>query len=282
MSSAVFVAILCSSFMQASWNFWTKKSKSNKTVLLIVGWMIFGVLFTPVALYFEDLSQMTATSWSFVLLSGFIHFVYVLLLGRAYTQADISVVYPVARGGGVAITSFFSLGMGWVQFSALGFTGAMMVVLGTLLIAYRELKKAESLKGFAAALCVACAISTYSIVDSIAASHVPILFFVGTMNLLTAIFAAPLLLTKYKTDTINILKTQKLSAFFIAFMGSTAYLIILWAYKHAQVSYVVTIREFSIVVASILGFVFLKEKIYFNKVIGILFILSGVLLVKIS
>jgi uncharacterized membrane protein len=102
------------------------------------------------------------------------------------------------------------------------------------------------------------------------------------MNLLTAVFAMPFLLTKYRKDTISILKKQKLQAFSIALMGSMAYLIILWAYKEAPVSYVVTIREFSIVVASILGFVFLKEKMSWNKVTGILFILLGVIMVKVS
>ena len=64
---------------------------------------------------------------------------------------------------------------------------------------------------------------------------------------------------------------------------TVSYLIILFIYAtfaEAKSSYITPIREFSVVIGSILGFVFLKEKITANKVIGIVTILLGVIMIK--
>ncbi len=282
MSTLVFLAVLSSSFMQASWNFLAKKSSANKTVLLLIGWLLFGLVSVPVASLYTDFSLMTETSWKFVLFSGLIHFIYVMVLGWAYTVGEISVVYPVARGVGIAITCVVAYSLGWDELSFQGCMGVAAIILGTLFIAGREVRKLETLKGLLVALLLGSIISTYSLVDSRGALHVPIFFFIGMMNLLTAVIASPLLLTKYKREAVEVLKGRKLEAFFIAFAGSAAYLIILWAYTQTSTSYVVALREFSIVIASGLGVTFLKEALYSNKVVGVMTILLGVVLVRVS
>ncbi len=282
MSTLVFLAVLSSSFMQASWNFLAKKSSANKTVLLLIGWLLFGLVSVPVASFYTDFSLMTETSWKFVLFSGLIHFIYVMVLGWAYTVGEISVVYPVARGVGIAITCVAAYSLGWDELSFQGCMGVAAIILGTLFIAGREVRKLETLKGLLVALLLGSIISTYSLVDSRGALHVPIFFFIGMMNLLTAVIASPLLLTKYKREAVEVMKGRKLEAFFIAFAGSAAYLIILWAYTQTSTSYVVALREFSIVIASGLGVTFLKEKLYSNKVVGVMTILLGVVLVRVS
>ena len=50
----------------------------------------------------------------------------------------------------------------------------------------------------------------------------------------------------------------------------------------AKTSYITPIREFSVVIGSILGFIFLNEKITLNKIIGIVTILLGVVMIKIG
>ena len=50
----------------------------------------------------------------------------------------------------------------------------------------------------------------------------------------------------------------------------------------AKASYVTPIRETSIVIGAILGFLFLKEKATLNKIAGILSIVLGVILIKIG
>ena len=60
-----------------------------------------------------------------------------------------------------------------------------------------------------------------------------------------------------------------------------AYLLVLFALQTTQVSYVSPLREIGIVMGAIFGYIFLKEKIYKVKIIGILCIIIGAFMISI-
>jgi uncharacterized membrane protein len=60
------------------------------------------------------------------------------------------------------------------------------------------------------------------------------------------------------------------------------HLIVLFALSMSQMSYVVAIREIAIVIASVLGFAFLKEDILVQKLGGIFVIIASILLIKLA
>ena len=60
------------------------------------------------------------------------------------------------------------------------------------------------------------------------------------------------------------------------------YLIILYAFSLGPVGYVVAVREFSVVVGAVLGFVFLKEKVTVRKIAAIALVVTGVVLIRLS
>ena len=66
------------------------------------------------------------------------------------------------------------------------------------------------------------------------------------------------------------------------FIGYAIILLIYYLFAEAKASYVTPIRETSIVIGAILGFIFLKEKATINKIAGILSIVTGVILIKIG
>eukprot|EP01119_Soliformovum_irregulare_P023371 TRINITY_DN8153_c0_g1_i1.p1 TRINITY_DN8153_c0_g1~~TRINITY_DN8153_c0_g1_i1.p1 ORF type:complete len:394 (-),score=78.09 TRINITY_DN8153_c0_g1_i1:58-1239(-) len=61
-----------------------------------------------------------------------------------------------------------------------------------------------------------------------------------------------------------------------------AYLMILFAFQEANVSYIVAMREVAVVIGCIMGFLFLKEKINPYKIVGMLCIIAGLILVKMA
>lgn len=66
-------------------------------------------------------------------------------------------------------------------------------------------------------------------------------------------------------------------------LGSFAsYLIILFVFQYSDVSYVVPVRETSVAIGALLGFIFLKEKFSFRKILAITAITIGLILIKIS
>lgn len=65
-------------------------------------------------------------------------------------------------------------------------------------------------------------------------------------------------------------------------MTVLSYLAILFAFQRANASYVVAVREVSVVVGSLLGFFVLKEPLTWAKGIGIAAITTGLVLVKLA
>ena len=163
MDNLVFLAVVFSAIFQASWNFFAKKSSAHKSALLYIGWFGLGLVGVPLASIFTDFSQFSPLSVYYILLSGFIHFLYVYLLGRAYTLGDISVVYPISRGLGIVLTTVFSHFLALDSISIFGFFGIGLVVSGCFLVASKELKSKSGSEGFWAAALVALAVSAYSI-----------------------------------------------------------------------------------------------------------------------
>jgi uncharacterized membrane protein len=60
------------------------------------------------------------------------------------------------------------------------------------------------------------------------------------------------------------------------------HLIVLFALSMSSMSYVVAIREVAIVIASVLGFAFLKEDVLVQKLCGIFVIIASILLIKLA
>lgn len=278
----VFAAVLFSAIFQAGWNFLTKKSRADKIALLAVGWFSLGVAMIPFAFYFREGDPFSVEWLRYMLLSGFIHAFYVCLLGWAYEVGEISVVYPVARGMGIVGTAVASLTFGLHGISGYGLLGISGVVAGVLLIGVSEVPHAGRRHAFLVALLVAVAVSAYSIVDSMGARHVPLVPYLAAMNILAPVFAAPFLLWRMRPQMRAVLRAHKGEAFVVSFAGLIAYTIVLWAYRRAPTAYVATLREFSVVIASLLGVVVLRENLSRRKALGIFVIVAGIVCLKLA
>ena len=130
------------------------------------------------------------------------------------------------------------------------------------------------------ALAIGCVVATYSVVDSFAVKVVPPLFFVAVINLVPGALAAPVLLTRYRGDVVTILGKHRREAFLVAAGGSIAYFLVLTAFQKSNAAYVVAVREFSVVIATVLGIIFLKESLYRRKIIAIALIVAGMVIIK--
>ena len=64
-------------------------------------------------------------------------------------------------------------------------------------------------------------------------------------------------------------------------LGSQAtYLLILYAYTMGPISYIIAARESAVVIGTVLGFLFLNERLTAFKTIGIIAIFGGLVLIK--
>ncbi len=82
------------------WNFLVKKSDNPQIMLVLIA-MGSWILFFPIALIYLFLNPISIQSWIFILINAVLQVFYYAFLGKAYKLADLSIVYPLARGSAV-------------------------------------------------------------------------------------------------------------------------------------------------------------------------------------
>ncbi|MBI2567657.1 MAG: EamA family transporter [Candidatus Schekmanbacteria bacterium] len=283
MSILVFLAVIGSAAIQASWNVATKRSRANKAALLAVGWTVLGAGIGVAAAASGDLRAAIDTgAWKFALASGLIHGAYILTLSWAYAVGELSVVFPVARGVGIAGTAVVArLALG-TTLSWAGWMGVGVVVAGTSLIGLCGSTPGKRALDVRIAVLVGAIITAYSSVDSMGARRLPILVLLAAMNLVAGLVAAPVLAWRHREATKAVLKAHKLESLGVAVAGSAAYGIVIWAFRHTAAAYIVALREVSIVIAAGLSVGLLGEALNRGKIAGIGLIFAGVIIIKLG
>ena len=78
-----------------------------------------------------DYAAELKAGWVYIIITGIVHAVYIILLSHSYKIGDLTIVYPVARGSSVAFVAIFSrMIIPHYQVSALGYIGIAIVILG--------------------------------------------------------------------------------------------------------------------------------------------------------
>jgi len=293
MSTFVVVLVLATATLHALWNFATRKSEGN----IVAVWLSLaftGLVTLPAAIATAIQEYITATALLYILATGVVHAAYFTLLAKAYRGGDISLVYPIARGTGVAGTAvvILFLAIEGVQPQAGG--GIAAVCAGILLIGLGQMSRrnctVSKTSAFGLALLVGVTIIGYNVVDKLAVSNGPAgaartgglhpLVYICAMFLGAALFMTPYVVMSGRGRIADCWRTQKK---YIAVIGPAAlctYLPILFAYRWEKATSIVAFREFSVVIGSVLGFLFLRERLTAPKAAGILLVATGLVLIK--
>ena len=193
---------------------------------------------------------------------------YMALLAAAYARAEVSVVYPVARGTApvlVLVVAGASLLQG---------VGVLVVVAGVL--AVRGLRRPESAADLGLALAIALTIATYTLLDKQGLKHaatVPYLWVeVGTAGVLYALVIGPR----------RVVRTFSPRTVAIGIGAFVSYGLVLAALEQAPAAAVAAIRETSIVFAAALGALWLGETVTRSRVAGALLVTTGVAVVAVA
>lgn len=281
MSLIVFLLIISSAFFHALWNFAAKKASGNFYVLYL-SLLIASVLFFPFLFTLSVPDILNVRGFPYVLATGTIHALYFFALAKAYEHGDISSAYPIARGTGVAGTAVLAYLCLNEAITIFGLLGIVSISLGTLFVGWKYSGQKGFLKGLLFALLVGATIVGYSLVDKLG---------VGIMNPVAYIFGLWLIATLWLTPYVFIYKRRELAlawrnyrkhSLIIGSGSLITYLLILFIYRIAQVSYVVALRELAVAFGAVLGFVFLGEKPTRLKIFGITLIVLGMMAIKLA
>ncbi len=271
MSPTAIILVLISASIHVGWNYLTKSSSSPRAFTLLKGLTaisLFGMS-TP----FIPFSVIPATVWFFVLLSGVVHALYFYALSSAYETGDISFVYPIARSAPafVPIAAFFVLGE---RLSLRGVSGIALVVLCIVLVQLRgaglknfagSLGRKDSVWAFVTLFSVVCytivdkaAMVAFSRVDAVAAG------FHGPIYYISQISVCYLMFGLYSWHGIrqvfkSVLKREWHRALAAEAGTLISYSLILHVMQTETVSYIVTLRQSSVLIAVLVGWFALKE-----------------------
>jgi uncharacterized membrane protein len=280
--------VLASAFMHVLWNMLVKSSQDK---LVFMGWgFLFSALFySPLFLMNLDKSPVPPLGWGLIWISGFIHVVYTMSLTKAYDKGDLSLVYPLARSAPLFVTLWAVLFLK-ERLTMGGFMGIVLVVIGAYMIGLRGLgwrelvKPVSSLKDkpYQLALLTALLVSLYSIVDKIGVQHVYPLTFYYLLLLTRLVLYVPFVFTTRHTSVMPEWRRNKRNILLIGIIQFLSYLLILYAMTLTKVSYIVAIRQISVVFGVLAGTALLKERYGLVRFVASLFIFLGVFLIGVK
>ena len=291
MSAAAFALVLLAGVIHAFWNIVAKKAGGDSRFSLFTS-VINAVLWLPLGWWLgKDIVPLWGLQeWAFVAASALLHVFYFVVLLRGYRVADLTVVYPLARGSGPLISSMVAIVFLGESLTTLGAAGIAGVVAGVFLIAggpamLRTATRHDSgearertLKGVYYGLLTGLFIAAYTVVDSYAVKVLlmsPILLdYMG--NLVRCVVLAPLGL-KDMAETKRLWQMQWKYALVVAIFSPIAYVLVLYAVQSAPISHVAPAREVSMLFAALIGGRLLGEGDRGLRIVGAVLIALGVM-----
>ena len=278
--------VLVAAVLHASWNFAAKRAAASCHFALVSALLVV-LIWMPLALFMgmQELALWSTKAWALVLISACLHLLYFNTLLKGYRVADLTVVYPVARGSAPLVSVLGAvlwlgetpslLSLGGVATVCVGvFLIAGGTALWRLLLANRTAADASNESdsadqaiarqrleaGLRWGALTGLLIAGYTLADGYAVKVLmvgPVLLdYVGNL------FRVPFLLPAAWRDPQafkTTLRTQWRPALVVAVLGPAGYVLVLYALKLAPLSQVAPAREVSMLFAAIVGGKLLAE-----------------------
>jgi drug/metabolite transporter (DMT)-like permease len=275
--------VLLAAVIHAYWNYIVKTIPGGASfvwigALAVSAWMLPAV---AIWLYFFPVVW-TSTLILCLFVSGLLHMVYFLVLQQGYQKADLSVVYPLARGSGPIFSSLAAIALLGETMTSLAFCGLCLVAVGIILIARprgQVLDKSRLQLGIGYGLLTGFLIAGYTIWDGYLVREMLVapLVLEAFSHPLRVLILMPYAL-RHKTEISDIWQNYRTKLFLFAVLSPIAFLMILYALKHAPVHFVAPTRELSIVIGVVLAGKLLAEEDNHMRVFGSVFMVIGVVL----
>jgi drug/metabolite transporter (DMT)-like permease len=288
MPASALALVVLAGLIHAIWNIAAKKAGGDARFAAFTS-VIGIVIWAPVGLWFgwNVVPGWGAAEWSFVAVSGVLHVLYYLALLAGYRKADLTVVYPLARGSGPLLSSAAAILLLGERITAFGLLGIAAVVAGVFLIAggpallragHDPNRKAMLRRGTTYGLLTGVFIASYTVVDGYAVKMLamsPILL--DYFSIFVRIgFLAPAVL-RDRPAAAGLWRGQWKYAVVVAAISPISYVLVLYAMQVAPLSHVAPAREVSMLFGALIGGRLLGEGDRLLRIAGAACIAVGVM-----
>jgi len=271
--SNIFFLILLAAIFHAGWNL-IIKSFTNSLSAMGIKTLLQSIIFIPFV-FFVPLP--TGITWFFIIVSIVIHNYYFITLGISYNKGDLSYVYPISRGCSPIFITIFSLLLLQDKVSLAGWIGILIACFGLILLTFNDIKNKINLDVLKLALIISFTICLYTLCDAAGVRSVN-----NSFSYIVWLFALDGWLIffyvyyKNKNDLLNIHLKGFGLIILASIMSFSGYSIIIWSMNYVEVGYVSSIREASIIIATLFGFVFLKERFSLKRAVSAVIFFLGI------
>ncbi len=272
--------VLSAALAHAAWNALLKASGDPLLTFTVLRAVAFiggaaAAMFVPLP---------AAESWPYLIASAVIHNAYYLLLLFAYRHGDLSLVYPIARGGAPFLVAVLAALFAAEVPGPAGGAGIVLVSAGICGLAFAHgIPKGANATAILLAVGTAVSIAAYTMADGMGARRsghalayaawlficdgLPFLLYMG--------------LRRGRATIAYVRRDWRRSLSGGVLMMGT-YALILYAFTQGAMATVAALRETSVLFAAIIGAVALKEPLGFRRILAACVIVAGIVLLQIG
>lgn len=258
--------VFISTFMHAGWNLIVRDQRGSDILIRALFSISIIGLIPTLAAEFSGVTVLPVV-WGYLLVAGAFQGLYFIGLSLGYRTGDFTIVYPLARGLPAVLVALADL-VGGNPPAPLGWLGIGLVSIGAIFLPLNSLRDFKPAGYWNRALfwtlLTALATAGYSVADSAAAKALP----PGALSALRyglyetflswAFYVLFLFVLRLPAATHG--QTDWKRALIVGALLFGAYGLVLWAYQlSTHTSYVVAMRQFSIVIGVIAGALIFRE-----------------------
>lgn len=281
MRTDALLLVLAAAAIHATWNALTKRAQ-DQLAFLWSSVSLATVVLLPVGWAFLPPEGVPRAAWPFLVATSSIHAAYFYALGRAYGSGEFSLVYPIARGLGVALVPVAAVFLLDERPSPLGALGVLLVVAGIVGINVaaggpRRLMSA----GTGWALVTGLSIAAYSLVDKAGVARLHPVPYIAILGVGMCLLLVPAM-ARRRAALAREWRTNWRTILVASTLNLTSYLLVLFAFRLSKAGYVVAAREISIVLSVLIGRLWLGERRVGRRLAAAGLVLAGVICVALA
>jgi len=278
--------VIAAAFIHATWNLLAKRAAVAGPAFVVAYNVVACITYLPWVIWLL-VTREQIWSWPIaacLLLSAIIHLGYSLCLQRGYQVADLSVVYPIARGTGPMLSSIGAFIVLREMPTPLGVLGLLAVVSGIGFISTQgdlsAFRRPKGQEGVRWGLATGSLIASYTVVDGYGVKMLGIhpVLLDWFSNFLRFFMLAPIML-RNPAHMRKMMHGHWWLAIGVGTLSPLSYIFVLTAIDMgAPLSLVAPAREMSMMVGAMFGMVLLGEPVNAWRIAGCLALVLGVVL----
>jgi drug/metabolite transporter (DMT)-like permease len=286
MSAGALALVLAAAVLHAGWNALAKRGRDPLAFLALCSCVAAPVLL-PLAAPLLWRDGVPARAVPFVLGTIALHVVYFYALGRAYSTGAYSIVYPIARGLGVALVPVGAYALLDERLSPLGIAGIVLVVAGVATlhqVGQRHAVATGATLGAATlwAIVTGLSIASYSLLDKAGVMRLHPVAYMLLLEAGCGLILLPVTLLMRRAAVRGEWRANWRAILAVGAMSAAGYTLVLLAFRLSKAGYVVAARELSIVLSALIGTLWMGEGRVTPRLAAATIVLAGVACVALA